>query len=150
MRVRALPTGLALLVATAVACGDGSPSPTADDDQQDQQQEPASGHGVDLSEADFTDLTGEAEVVVDSRDNVFVEDYIEVSPGTTITFRNTGRTDHNVLPVQEGAFATIEASDLRPRNEAKLTIDEPGEYPYYCSLHGTTTVGMVGAVRVVE
>jgi plastocyanin len=143
--VRVLTTCLVLLVATTVGCGDGSPAPTAEDAQQ-----PGPQHGVDLSEATFTDLTEEDEVVVDARDNAFRQDYIEVRAGTTVTFRNIGRTEHNVLPVEDEAFALIEAEDLQPGDEADLTFDEAGEFPYYCSLHGTTTAGMVGAVRVVD
>jgi plastocyanin len=29
-------------------------------------------------------------------------------------------------------------------------LDEPGDYAYYCSLHGTPTAGMIGGLRVVE
>ena len=31
-----------------------------------------------------------------------------------------------------------------------MVFDEPGEYPYYCTLHGTETAGMVGTIRVVD
>jgi plastocyanin len=27
---------------------------------------------------------------------------------------------------------------------------EPGEYPYHCTIHGTTTVGMIGTVVVTD
>ena len=30
------------------------------------------------------------------------------------------------------------------------TLTEPGDYAYYCSLHGTATKGMTGAIRVLE
>lgn len=144
MRIRSLTTCLVLLVATAVGCADGSPAPTAEDAQQPRPQ-----HGVDLSEASFTDLTDETDVVVDARDNAFRDDYIEVRAGSTVTFRNIGRTDHNVLPVEDEAFTPIEAEDLQPGDDGSVTFDEAGEFPYYCSLHGTTTAGMMGAVRVV-
>jgi plastocyanin len=96
------------------------------------------------------DETGEAEVTVDARDNNFGPQYIEVSKGTTVRFVNQGRNDHNVLPVQQDAFTPIEASDLQPDDEAEITFDEVGDFPYYCSLHGTKTAGMIGGVRVVE
>ena len=33
-----------------------------------------------------------------------------------------------------------------PENTAE---DEPGEYAYYCSIHGTKTAGMTGTVTVL-
>jgi plastocyanin len=105
---------------------------------------------VDLSDVDWVDLSDEAEVLVQSRDNTFRPGYVVVRAGTPITFRNVGRTEHNALPVDEISFEGIEAEELGPRAEQTITIDEPGDHPYYCSLHGTTTKGMVGAIRVVE
>lgn len=106
--------------------------------------------GPDLGGADWVDMTGEADVKVQARDNIFVKPYIEVKAGTTVTFTNRGRNQHNVLAVPEGKFATIEAEDLEPGASQEVTFQAPGDYPYYCSLHGTSTKGMVGAIRVVE
>ncbi len=103
-----------------------------------------------MDEGDIKDETGESEVTVDSRDNVFKPKYIEVTAGTTVTFDNVGRNVHNVLPVEEGAFTPIEADEFDPGDVGTITFDEVGDYPYYCSLHGTKTKGMIGGVRVVE
>lgn len=105
---------------------------------------------VDLSDVEWVDRTDQTEVTVQARDNTFLPGYIEVKAGTPITFRNVGRTDHNVLPAIPGQFEPIEVEDLSPGDEATITFDEPGDHPYYCSLHGTATRGMIGAVRVVE
>ena len=102
----------------------------------------------DLSVEEFEDLTAETAVDVQARDNNFVPAYIEVKAGTTVTFTNRGRNQHNVLPTTEGAFPSIEVDDLEPGTSQDITFDEPGDYPYYCSLHGTKTKGMVGAIRV--
>lgn len=103
----------------------------------------------DLTDETFKDLTGRSEVVIDARDNTFRDAYIEVDPGTTITFRNVGRTEHDVYPVVDGAFPAIPADALEPGDRGTVTFDESGEFAYYCTLHGTTTRGMVGAVRVL-
>jgi len=108
------------------------------------------GSGVDLSSTKFTDMTGKDTVVVDAVDNSFKPRYIEITAGTTVTFRNDGRNPHNVLAVEKGAFEDIETEDFKPKVEAKITFDEPGDVPYYCSLHGSKTKGMTGAVRVVD
>ena len=46
--------------------------------------------------------------------------------------------------------------DFQPGSEVKATFGKlstfnaPGYYRYYCSLHGSPTKGMVGAIRVVK
>ena len=65
-----------------------------------------------------------------------------------MTFRNDGRNDHNVIPIDPTSFAAIEADQFEPGTEKAITFPKPGDYPYYCSLHGTKTKGMIGAIRV--
>jgi plastocyanin len=104
----------------------------------------------DVPEADFVDATGESTVTVEARDNVFVPEYVTVSPGTEVVFDNTGRNPHNAIAVDEGAFEDVTTDQLQPGDTATVVFEDPGSYPYYCSLHGTTTRGMVGEIRVVE
>jgi plastocyanin len=104
--------------------------------------------GPDLSSVTFEDQTGETAVEVDAVDNTFKPEYLQVSAGTTVTFRNDGRNDHNVLPTEVGAFEAIQADQFLPGTEQSITFATPGDYPYYCSLHGTKTKGMIGAIRV--
>lgn len=105
--------------------------------------------GPDLATAAFVDLTSEPRPRVDALDNVFKAKFIQVGVGTEITFRNDGRNAHNLLPVVKGAFTPIEAADFEPGSTVTVAFGQPGDYAYYCSLHGTTTKGMVGAVRVM-
>ena len=143
-RSRTLAVALALTTALALtAC-------SSDDTASDDPAPLKPTDGPDLSDKDFTDSTGKADVAVQVRDNSYIEAYVEVSPGTTITFTNVGRTEHDVYPVVDGDFAPIEPTEMEPEDIATLTLDEPGDYAYYCTLHGTTTKGMVGAIRVVE
>ena len=48
------------------------------------------------------------------------------------------------------AFAEIPAEDFQPKDEDAITFTVPGDYAYYCSLHGTPDKGMIGAIRVLE
>ncbi len=66
-----------------------------------------------------------------------------------MTFTNKGRNQHNVIPLDEAAFArsTPRTSSPAPRPSPSTS---PGDYAYYCSLHGTPTKGMIGAIRVLE
>jgi plastocyanin len=143
---RLLIACVALTSITLAACGDGDDATSGTTTST---TAAAGGDAVDLSDKEFEDLTDQTEVSVQSRDNAFLADYIIVKAGTTVTWTNRGRTEHNVLPAVDGAFAPIEVQDLEPGMSASITFDEPGDYPYYCSLHGTRTKGMVGAVRVV-
>ena len=138
-----------VLAAVALgACGGGEDASNATTTTA---AEASAGNDVpDLSEMDLDDLTDQAEVAVRTQDNTYNPAYVIVKAGTTVTWTNRGRTDHNVLPVVDEAFEAIEIDDLQPGMSASLTFDEPGDFPYYCSLHGTTTKGMVGGVRVVE
>lgn len=142
MRTRSIAVAaLFLLLLVAAACGSDEASGSAGTTAPE---------GPDLSEAEFVDETGATEVEVDAVDNSFREEYVEVKAGTAVTFLNEGRNDHNVIPVVEGDFAEVPAEDFDPGAEATVTFDEVGDIPYYCSLHGTKTKGMVGAIRVVE
>lgn len=109
---------------------------------------------VDLETVTFEDMTGQAAVTIDAVDNNFEPQYIEISPGTAVTFKNDGRNSHNVVPVGDSGIQEIPTDEFEPGTETKVTLDskatfdEPGDYRYYCTLHGTTNKGMVGAIRV--
>jgi plastocyanin len=145
MRIRGAVLVVVMVTVLLGACGSDSDGATGSEAPT---TEPAD--VVDLSDAEFEDLTGEATAEVDAVDNVFKPPYIIVKAGTTVTFRNAGRSNHNVYPVEEGVFEPVATDDFEPDTEATITFDEAGDYPYYCTLHATTTKGMVGAVRVVE
>ena len=80
-------------------------------------------------------------------DNTFRPEEVEVAAGTEIEWPNGGRSNHNVLPV-EGDEWGVEAEAFVPGDVYGHRFTEPGTYAYYCSLHGTTTKGMVGTIVV--
>ena len=87
-------------------------------------------------------------VEVRSLDNTFRLADIEVAAGTEVLWINGGRNDHNVLPVDESQAWGIDTEGFAPGDEYRYLFDTPGTYLYYCSIHGTKTVGMVGSVTV--
>ena len=87
-------------------------------------------------------------IVVLGFDNSFREEIIEVEAGTEVLWENRGRNDHNVLPVDETADWGVEVENFTPGDEYARVFDTPGEYPYYCSIHGTPEIGMIGTVVV--
>jgi plastocyanin len=89
------------------------------------------------------------EAGVTALDNSFRVESIEVAPGTTVTWDNKGRNEHNVLPVK-GSRWGVEVDAFQPGDTYRRTFDTPGVYHYYCSIHGTTDSGMIGTVVVAD
>jgi len=108
----------------------------------------SSGSGVDRRGEHFQDERNRRTVTVEAVDNDFVPAFVTVRAGTKVTFVNNGRNVHDVIAVDD-TFRPIEPNRFARDDEASRTLDEPGDYPYYCSLHGTATQGMRGAIRVV-
>ena len=150
MQTRAL-LFLAATTVVVAGCGNGEPAVPMSQAATPTTAATADGAtaGRDLSTEEFDDLTADDDVTVQARDNSFIKQNIEVKAGTTVTFDNRGRNIHNVIPVTDGAFAEIAPEDFEPGGSGEVTFTQPGDYAYYCSLHGTTTKGMVGAVRVI-
>ncbi len=87
-------------------------------------------------------------VQVRSLDNSYRAETIEIVAGTEVLWTNNGRNDHNVLPVDETMTWGVDTEDFVPGDEYRFVFDTPGVFPYYCSIHGTKEVGMVGTVIV--
>ena len=134
--------GLVLAAAGLAACGGGGGGADAG----------ASGLGGERGGSDVPDdlvVVEGTEATVTALDNSFRAPGIEVRPGTTVTWENKGRNDHDVLPV-EGDGWGVEVEGFGPGATYSHTFDEPGVHRYYCSIHGTTDEGMVGTVVVAD
>lgn len=77
---------------------------------------------------------------VATRKFCFVPTVLHASPGAEVSFTNADRAPHNVLGAN-GSWGSFEELRRRP---AVYRFDEPGVYPYACSLHP----GMVGTVVI--
>ncbi|CAN5624627.1 hypothetical protein BH23ACT3_BH23ACT3_02830 [soil metagenome] len=86
-------------------------------------------------------------VRVQSLDNTFRPDTVEITAGTEVVFTNDGRNDHDVI-ASDGAAWGVVAEMFAPGNEYRHVFTLPGEYPYYCSIHGTADFGMIGTIVV--
>jgi plastocyanin len=93
-------------------------------------------------------LTEGDEVEVLAIDNVFEPEDIRIRSGTTIRWVNNGRNDHNIIPEDEDADWRVDTEDFVPGDEVEFEFNESGSYRYYCSIHGTIDVGMIGSVTV--
>ena len=88
-------------------------------------------------------------VPIAALDNSFRPEVVEVSVGDEVVWENRGINEHDVLFLQDSASPFgVEVADFQPGDFYSHVFAEPGEYHYYCSIHGNETVGMVGTVVV--
>ena len=81
-------------------------------------------------------------------DNNFRDEEIEIVAGTTVVWENGGRNDHNIVPVDDTADWGVDIEGFGPGDVYSHAFTTPGEYLYYCTLHGTADFGMTGTVVV--
>ncbi len=142
---------LSLLIASAVvvACSDDaddtSTTTAAAEPEAEAELEPGE---IEIPE-NALDFTGQTEVAVEVQDNTFEQRIILIDPGTTVTWTNEGIQPHNVQPAVEGAFTPINTGELDPGTSNSRTFADAGDYPYFCSLHGTANNGQTGRIIVV-
>ncbi|MGH9213518.1 MAG: cupredoxin domain-containing protein [Acidimicrobiales bacterium] len=129
-----------VLVAAGAGCGDDGSGDDAGS---------GSGGAEDAEMEDLAVVEGsEAEVIV--LDNTFNEQNIQVQVGTRVVWANDGRQDHDIVAVDDEASFGVDRGDFEPDAVYEHTFDQPGTYRYFCSLHGTESAGMVGAVVVED
>jgi plastocyanin len=102
-----------------------------------------------IDNRDVDDRRGQAEVVVEVSDNRFTPQNVRIDPGTTIVFENRGSNIHDIRAFDEDGFgADFGLTQLRVDDRYEFTFDAPGTYRYWCKLHGTKDLGMIGAIVV--
>jgi plastocyanin len=83
-------------------------------------------------------------VTVSAKDDRFDPPTLNVQPGTTVRFTNSGAHPHTVTD-RGGKF---DSGDVAPGASYTVTFQSPGTYHYYCKRHkgmeGTITVGEPG------
>lgn len=90
-----------------------------------------------------------AEVGVQSIDNTFRPDRVEIAPGTAVVWTNLGRNAHDISPA-EGDEWGVAAADFPPGASYRHVFTEPGEVAYYCTIHGSEHFGMIGTIVVLD
>lgn len=104
--------------------------------------------GEPTADASATSVTPTGVVVpVVALDNSFRPQAIEVHVGDTVSWENRGNNDHNVLSVETGEWGA-DVTDFAPGAVYTHVFTEPGEYRYYCSIHGSGQAGMTGTITV--
>lgn len=108
-----------------------------------------SGSGSTASPASSTQPPVSGTVAISSVDNTFRPQDVTVTKGSTIVWTNDGRAEHNIVPSGSTPFH-VDAKTFPPGSTYTWTATELGRFDYFCSIHGTATVGMYGSVTVVE
>jgi len=57
-----------------------------------------------------------------------------IDAGTEVKFVNVGRNDHDVVPEGGGGWG-VGTDAFGPQASHTAVFDQPGEYPYVCSIH---------------
>ncbi|MDA2960335.1 MAG: plastocyanin/azurin family copper-binding protein [Actinomycetota bacterium] len=127
--------------------------------------------GIDAPvDGDVAPITVEptgVEVQVIAIDNLFRPEVIEVNVGDDVVWENRGMNEHDIVSVvgpaavagasgglqwsrttADGVEWGVSANGFQPGATFRVRFAEPGEYRYYCSVHGNERVGMPGIVRV--
>lgn len=96
-------------------------------------------------------VNGNVEKVV-ALDNNFIQEALTIVAGTEVVWENNGRNDHDVIPVDDlDAVAWGVKNDVFvPKAMYSHVFDQPGTYKYFCTIHGTAEVGMVGVILVTK
>ncbi len=90
--------------------------------------------------------TGEITSVV-ALDNSFRPERIEIAAGDEVRWENRGLNDHDLLSVQGDQWG-VEVEGFGPGAVYAHVFDQPGDYRYFCSIHGTESFGMTGTITV--
>jgi plastocyanin len=85
------------------------------------------------------------EVVISMKDHQFKPAAIRIAPGTTVVWKNDGRSDHAVA-ADDGGW---DSGPLKRGETFRLRFDHPGRYMYFCAPHGEAGGhGMAGLILV--
>lgn len=134
MRLR-LPLTATLLAAalTLSACGGGGSSDSSGSEGGSATTEaPSSGGSSGGGEVEIADFA-------------YDPAELEAKVGDTITFTNSDSAKHTATSAK-GAPAEFDTGDIDGDGTAEITVDEAGDYEYFCSIHEY----MKGTIRVLE
>ncbi|HWL41601.1 MAG TPA: plastocyanin/azurin family copper-binding protein [Ilumatobacter sp.] len=93
-------------------------------------------------------------IAVTALDNSFRPASIEAKVGDEVVWENRGRNEHDILSIEgtldDGTAWGLTVDEFQPGDIFAHMFTEPGEYRYYCTIHGTSEVGMIGTVIVTN
>lgn len=100
--------------------------------------------GMDFREVE--DATGQDGVKITIGDNFFKTTVLEVSAGTTVTWRNQGAAEHTVTSDPQSPSGGLDSGRLAAGKTYTVTFDEPGQHNYFCELHPASMRAVINVV----
>lgn len=90
-------------------------------------------------------MTPPASNMVIIQDNSFNPATVNVAVGRVVVWRNDGGTTHTVTSGSPSSNpgGIFNSGNLRPGAGFQFTFSQPGQYPYFCTIHGVMMSGMV-------
>lgn len=142
MRGRAVLFGVFVAVVALSACGG--------DDESTTTEASSASAPIDTAAPPGTFAPNGETVTVQALDNTFRVQDLTIEAGTEVLWDNVGRNDHNVIPVGDldAVEWGVQTVDFAPGDTYAHVFTTPGTYPYYCTIHGTEEVGMIGTITV--
>ena len=92
------------------------------------------------------DMRNKTEVIIDMKDIKFAPEMIRVSSGTKITWTNSDEAAHYINTDSHPAHTYYPAQNsqiLKKGQSYSLTFNKPGVYPYHCSAHARSMMGIL-------
>ena len=91
-----------------------------------------------------------ADQSVDVQDNAFVPPTVTIAPGDSVTWTQSGSNPHSVTAEDDSfdSHPNCPPVCMDSGDEFSHMFDEPGEYGYFCKIHGAPGEGMSGTVIV--
>ena len=90
-------------------------------------------------------------VVIEVTDNEYTPRDVTIKAGQTLKFENVGANPHDIVLAEPDSIAGfgINLDSFKKGATYEAAINKPGEYIYYCSIHGTKKgSGMAGTIVV--
>jgi serine/threonine-protein kinase len=85
------------------------------------------------------------ELVIEVGDDIYTPGKQTVPPGTTLVWKNVGKTVHTVT-ADDGSF---DSKNIAPGESFSYTFTKVEAFPYFCTLHGGAHgEGMAGSIEV--
>ena len=87
-------------------------------------------------------------VAVAVNDSTFAPADVTVVAGGAVQWTSASKSErHTIIPVDASAF-TAHTDLIKPGESVTVTFSKPGDYAYYCSIHGKPNAGQHGVVHV--
>ena len=137
-----------------VACGDDDRPPPADivplDAGDSGMTSQCSAFPNNTGCTSFMDMTSQGTVTINfDASEVYDPKCVAISTGTMVTFMGAGGATFASHPLRQACGPTVTITSTTIGGTKNFTFNTPGDYGYFCEVHGSSLgIGMAGMIRV--